>query len=82
LDEKAVDACNGGVLVEADRRYIRPLGTGFLLGKARKAREKLGCRPKMRFEELVRITVEADMKGERMLLEETKVRDETWRTHI
>ena len=47
--------------VEIDPRYFRPSEVDVLLGDATKAREKLGWQPKVGFDELVRIMVDADM---------------------
>jgi GDPmannose 4,6-dehydratase len=47
--------------VEIDPRYFRPSEVDALLGDAGKAREKLGWQPKVGFEELVRIMVDADV---------------------
>jgi GDPmannose 4,6-dehydratase len=47
--------------VEIDPRYFRPTEVDFLLGDASKARAKLGWNPKVKFEELVRLMVDADM---------------------
>ena len=48
--------------VEIDPRYFRPAEVDFLLGDATKAREKLGWRPRVTFEELVRRMVEHDLE--------------------
>ena len=53
----------GDVLIEIDSRYLRPLDVEFLQGDASKARKKLGWEPKVRFKELVRIMVDADIKN-------------------
>jgi len=82
LEEKGIDANSGRVLVEIDKRYIRPLETDYLMGDASKCKEKLGWEPKTRFDELVEKMVDADMKRERMLLEGTKTFNEIWRTHL
>jgi len=58
----------GDVLIEIDPRYFRPLEVEFLQGDASKARKKLGWEPKVRFKELVRMMVDADIKN----LEEMK----------
>ncbi|OGP93218.1 MAG: GDP-mannose 4,6-dehydratase [Deltaproteobacteria bacterium RBG_16_48_10] len=58
----------GDVLIEIDPRYFRPLEVEFLQGDASKARKKLGWEPKIRFRELVRMMVDADIKD----LEEMK----------
>ncbi len=46
---------------EIDKRYMRPTEVDMLLGDATKAREKLGWTPKVTFDELVRLMVDADM---------------------
>lgn len=71
-DEKGVDATDGRVLVEVDRRYFRPTEVDTLLGDASKARAKLGWRHKTTFEALVKEMVEADL---------ITVRDEQKRRH-
>ena len=50
--------------VKVDPRYYRPTEVDLLIGDAKKAREKLGWKPKVEFKELVRIMVEADLKAE------------------
>ncbi len=62
VEEKALDAKSGQVLVEIDPRYFRPTEVDFLLGDPTKAREKLGWRHKTTFRELVREMVEADLE--------------------
>jgi GDPmannose 4,6-dehydratase len=47
--------------VEIDQRYFRPTEVDLLLGDATKARKKLNWRPKVGFEELVKMMVDADM---------------------
>jgi GDPmannose 4,6-dehydratase len=47
--------------VEFDPRYLRPAEVDALCGDASKAKRILGWEPKVRFKELVRIMVEADM---------------------
>ena len=54
--------------MEIDKRYFRPLEVEFLQGDASKARKKLNWEPKVKFKELVKIMVDADMKN----LEEMK----------
>jgi GDPmannose 4,6-dehydratase len=51
--------------VEQDPRMLRPAEVDHLIGDASKAKAKLGWEPKVRFEELVRIMVDADLKAER-----------------
>jgi GDPmannose 4,6-dehydratase len=65
LAEKGVDARDGRVLVEIDERYFRPTETDALLGDPTKARQKLGWRHKVSFDELVREMVDADLQDMR-----------------
>ena len=48
--------------VELDPRYLRPTEVELLLGDASKAATVLGWRPKVKFAELVRMMVEADLE--------------------
>jgi len=47
--------------VKHDPRYERPAEVDLLLGDASKAKKILGWEPKVRFHDLVRIMVDADM---------------------
>ena len=47
--------------VEIDPQQIRPTEAGLLVGDASKAKRVLGWEPKVRFQELVRVMVEAEM---------------------
>jgi GDPmannose 4,6-dehydratase len=47
--------------VKHDPRYERPAEVDILVGDASKTRKALGWEPKVRFQELVRIMVDADM---------------------
>ena len=60
--EKGVDARDGRVLIEIDERYFRPTETDALVGDPSKARQKLGWRHKVMFDELVREMVDADLQ--------------------
>jgi GDPmannose 4,6-dehydratase len=48
--------------VEVDRRYLRPAEVDTLIGDISKARREINWQPKVRFNELVRIMVEADLE--------------------
>ncbi len=48
--------------VEVDPKYFRPAEVDILVGDATKARQKLNWQPKVRFKELVRMMVDADLK--------------------
>jgi GDPmannose 4,6-dehydratase len=55
--------------VESDPRYFRPAEVDLLLGDASRAKEKLGWEPKIRFKDLVRMMVDADLEGIRLEVE-------------
>lgn len=48
--------------VSIDPAYYRPSEVDYLLGNAGKAKKQLGWRPKVKFKELVRIMMEADLR--------------------
>lgn len=60
IEEKGIEKKTGKVRVEVDPRYFRPTEVDLLVGDATKARRKLGWKPKVNFQELVRIMVKAD----------------------
>jgi len=62
VDEKGIGVNTGKILVEVDPRYFRPAEVETLVGNAAKAKEKLGWEPKMKFNELVNIMVDYDLK--------------------
>jgi GDPmannose 4,6-dehydratase len=61
VDEKALDAKTGKVLIEIDPRYFRPTEVELLIGDPTKAFTKLGWKHKHSLEELVRDMVKADV---------------------
>ena len=61
LEEVGVDASDGRVVVRVDPRYFRPTEVDLLQGDASKARAKLGWRPKVGVDELVRMMVDAEV---------------------
>ena len=48
--------------VRLDQRYERPAEVDLLIGDASKARQRLGWEPRVRFKELVRLMIEADLE--------------------
>jgi GDPmannose 4,6-dehydratase len=48
--------------VEIDSRYYRPAEVDMLIGDASKARQKLGWTPQTKFEDLVKLMVDADIQ--------------------
>jgi len=53
--------------VAVDPRYYRPAEVDLLVGDASKAHRKLGWEPKVKFRELVRIMVDADLADLKLL---------------
>jgi GDPmannose 4,6-dehydratase len=62
LEEVGRNPVTGEVIVCIDRRYFRPAEVNLLLSDPTKARQTLGWRPEVSFEELVRQMVEADLE--------------------
>jgi GDPmannose 4,6-dehydratase len=60
VDEKALDT-NGATVVAVDPRYFRPAEVETLLGDPSYAHERLGWKPTVTFENLVKEMVEADL---------------------
>jgi len=52
----------GTVVVRMDERYYRPCEVDQLLGNPAKAKAQLGWEPTVKFEELVKIMIEGDLK--------------------
>ena len=61
--EKGVDKKTGKVLVEVDPGYFRPTEVDMLIGDYSKAKKELGWKPRVTFEELVKIMVESDLRN-------------------
>jgi GDPmannose 4,6-dehydratase len=49
--------------IEFDERYLRPAEVDLLIGDPTKAKQKLGWKPSVTFEQLVQLMVEADLKA-------------------
>jgi len=64
LDEKGIDKKSGKILIEIDPIYFRPAEVDLLLGDASKARKDLGWAPKVKFDDLIKMMVEYDLKNE------------------
>jgi len=61
-DEKGMNTKTGEVLVVVDSKYFRPAEVDKLLGDATKAKNILGWEPKVKFEELVKLMIEAEFE--------------------
>ena len=62
LDEQGINAHTGRTIVRVDPRYFRPTEVDSLLGDATKAHTKLGWRPEITFDELVKEMVDTDLE--------------------
>ncbi len=60
--ERGVEQGSGRVLVEVDPRYFRPTEVECLVGDPSKARQKLGWKHRVSFDELVSEMVSEDLK--------------------
>ncbi len=64
LDEKGIDRKTGKTIIEIKSKYFRPAEVDVLIGDYSKAKEKLRWEPKVKFNELVKIMVEAELNGD------------------
>jgi GDPmannose 4,6-dehydratase len=62
LDERGIDRQSGKTIVGVDPRYFRPAEVETLLGDPSNAHAKLGWKPKITFEEMVREMMQADLE--------------------
>lgn len=61
LKECAQDE-NGKVILRVDKKFYRPREVHHLRGDSRRAHRELGWRPRVTFDELVKLMVESDLK--------------------
>lgn len=61
-DKKTIAPKIGDVIVEVDKGYYRPTEVDILIGDAGKANKKLGWKPKVKFNELVKIMIKSDFQ--------------------
>ncbi len=62
VNEKGIDIATGEVVVEVNPKYFRPAEVDLLWGDPSKAKEKLGWKPSISFEQLVESMVQYDLK--------------------
>ncbi|XP_076677093.1 GDP-mannose 4,6 dehydratase [Andrena cerasifolii] len=62
VNEKGQDAQTGQVLVKVNPKYFRPTDVDVLLGDATKAKEKIGWKPTVTFECLVKDMMDSDLE--------------------
>ena len=60
--ETGIDSVTGKTVIRVDPRYYRPTDVSALVGDASKARARLGWRPEVSFDALVREMVEHDTR--------------------
>jgi len=59
---KGIDRKTGKIVIDVSKEFYRPAEVEFLLGNPEKAKRNLGWVPKIKFEELARLMVEADIR--------------------
>lgn len=65
IEEKGRDRHSGKILVEVSTEFMRPADVDVLVGDYSKAKERLGWQPLTRFEDMISIMVDRDMKRAR-----------------
>ena len=62
VDEVAIDTTTGNTVMRIDPRYFRPAEVEQLLGNPAKAKKQLGWEPEVKFEQLVKIMTDGDLR--------------------
>jgi len=62
VNEVGRDRKSGRILVRIDPRYFRPTEVEYLLGDPSKAKQKLGWKPEIPFDDLIRIMIREDLR--------------------
>ena len=62
VKEVGKNKATGDIVVRMDERYYRPCEVEQLLGNPAKAKKKLGWEPKVKFEQLVQIMTDGDLR--------------------
>lgn len=62
IKEVGENKATGELVVRMDARYYRPAEVEQLLGNPAKAKKQLGWEPKVKFEKLVKIMTEGDLR--------------------
>lgn len=63
INEKGIDEKTGKELITVNSRYFRPTEVDILVGDTSKAKKNLNWNPKIKFKDLVKIMVDADMRA-------------------
>ena len=62
VDEVGIDKDSNKIVVRIDPRYFRPAEVEQLLGNPAKAKRVLGWEPEVKFEQLVKLMTEGDIR--------------------
>jgi GDPmannose 4,6-dehydratase len=62
INEKGLDVKTNKILIDVSPSYFRPAEVEYLLGDAKKAKLEIGWEPRVKFDELVRIMVQEDIR--------------------
>ena len=62
LKEKGIDKKTRKTIIEIDSKYFRPAEIDVLLGDSQKAKKDFGWESKIKFDELIKIMMQADLK--------------------
>lgn len=62
IDEVGIDTSSGKEIIKIDQRYFRPTEVELLIGDASKAKQKLGWKSEVAFQELIDIMLNADLE--------------------
>lgn len=65
IEEEGYNAKTGDTIIRIDPTYFRPAEVDLLIGDYSKAKKRMGWEPKVTFEKLAKIMVEADLKEEK-----------------
>ncbi len=63
INEIGLNKSNGNVIINVNPKYFRPTEVDILVGDSTKARNNLGWKPKISFNELVKMMVQHDLKN-------------------
>ena len=61
VNEACIIAGISSSKIKTDKKYLRPLDVQYLGGDYKKAKKKLGWKPKTKFKKLVKLMVEEDI---------------------
>ena len=62
INEIGVDKISNKVIIKVNKRYLRPTDVNYLKGDYSKIKKKIGWKPKISFNQLVKEMVDEDYK--------------------